>query len=220
MQAAYGKMNCSSPVQNKSYFRSAWSITAVTALLALMISPLSVRAGSARVVDHWDVYGAHGVLQVHGSLTESACRLATRSAWQDVPMGNISSGELQNIGDRGKPVRVELSLEDCMSSGSRNRDTITGSTSWSNLQPAVSVSFQASQDMDNPQLVKVSGAKGLALRITDSTGQDIRLGGHDTPLLLSPGQNQLTYTITAERTREPLSPGDWWSLINIGLSYY
>lgn len=188
-------------------------------LLMLAINPLSVAARTIGKADNWDVYGAHGVLQVHGSLTESTCRLATRSAWQDISLGNLSSSALRHPGDRGRPVNVILQLEDCMVASSTLHDDRTGTVLWSKGQPGLSISFQAPSDLDNPELVRVSGARGVALRITDLTGQDIRLGSHGRPILVTPGQNTLVYTITPERTRATLSPGGWWSLVNVGLSY-
>lgn len=188
-------------------------------LLMLAINPLSAAASAIGKADNWDVYGANGVLQVHGSLTESTCRLATRSAWQDISLGNLSSSALLHPGDRGRPVNVILQLEDCMVASSTLRDDRTGSVLWSKGQPGLSISFQAPPDLDNPALVRVSGARGVALRITDLTGQEIRLGSHGRPILVTPGQNELIYTITPERTRAALSPGGWWSLLNVGLSY-
>lgn len=219
MQSLQGITNCTISAQNNGFSQPEGMIKLIAILLALIFCQFSAQAASVRASDGYDVYGSHGVLQIHGSLTASACRLATRSAWQDVAMGNIGSGELKNIGDQGKPVRAELQLEDCLPSHTGIRDLTTGETVWSDTQPAVSVSFQAVQDADNPELVKVNGAKGLALRITDPSGHSIRLGGHGVPLLLVPGQNQLNYIIIPERTREPLRPGGWWSLLNIGLDY-
>lgn len=174
---------------------------------------------AAYSANNWDVDGANGVLRVQGALTESACRLEMSSVWQDISLGEIGTGRLRNIGERGTPVTVSLKLQDCLPGPSRNRDNRTGNVLWSAAQPAVSVSFIAPADADNPQLVRVQGAGGLALRLTDPLGRDVRLGGRGAPLLLTPGQNELTYTVTPERTRAPLHAGAYWAQVNFGLNY-
>nr|WP_314424085.1 fimbrial protein [uncultured Erwinia sp.] len=189
---------------------------AVAAAILTLLTPISSPVLAA---DNWKTEGMNGVIHVHGSLMESSCRLATSSAWQDIEIGNVSTARLQHIGDRGTPVKIELKLEDCASSASRMSDSDTGNVTWSRSQPSVSVSFQAPMDADNPQLIKVSGAGGLGLRLKDMLGRDVRVGGHGTPLQLTPGKNQLIYTIVPERTRATLAAGNWWSLINIGLNY-
>lgn len=214
MRGQQGKKNCSPLAQNEQPSRSFRFVVVPVVLAACVLYHPAIQA-----VDNWDVDGAHGILHVHGSLTESACRLATSSAWQDISMGNIGTAQLRHIGERGTAVKFELKLEDCASSASRMSDSYTGNVTWSNRQPSVSISFKAPLDPDNPELIQVSGASGLALRLTDMYGRDVRVGGHATPLQLTPGNNQLVYTIVPERTRANLAAGNWWSLINIGLDY-
>lgn len=169
--------------------------------------------------DNWDVDGEHGVLHVYGTLTESPCSLEMGSAWQSVDLGNTGTAQLRQAGDRAVPVPVQLRLRDCQSVTARNRDDRSGSLLWSHSQPAVSVSFTAPGDMNNPQLVAVTGVSGLGLRMADRYGQDVRLGGRGKPVLLTPGQDTLTYTIIPERTAAPLRAGAWHALVNIGLEY-
>lgn len=196
----------------------------LTQVAAVMMVPLVIGVGfslipSACSADNWNVDGANGVLRVHGALTESACRLDMVSAWQEIALGDTGTGRLREIGSRGTPVAVQLRLEDCLPGPSRNRDNRTGNLLWSSSQPAVSVSFIAPADADNPQLVMVQGAGGLALRVMDPLGREVRLGSRGAPLLLTPGQNTLTYTVAPERTRAPLQAGAYWAQLNFGLSY-
>lgn len=169
--------------------------------------------------DNWDVEGANGILYVHGTLMESACRLDMTSAQQDIALGDIGTGRLQAIGARGEPVQFELRLADCLRSPAGSRDERTGSLTWASNQPAVSVSFRAPRDVDNPQLLKAQGVSGLGLRLEDSNGHDVRLGSRGKPLLLTPGQNTLSYTVTPERTPAPLKVGDYRAVVNFYLSY-
>lgn len=170
-------------------------------------------------VDNGDVDGANGTLYVHGTLTESACRLDMASAHQDVALGEIGTGRLQAIGARGKPVRFELRLMDCLRSPAGSRDERTGGLAWADNQPAVTVSFNAPHDADNPQLVKVQGTSGLGLRLESAQGEDVRLGGRGKPLLLTPGHNTLSYTVTPQRTPAALMAGSYRAVVDFHLSY-
>lgn len=188
---------------------------AATSVLLLGLNGFAL----AEVNDHRLVDGDHGQLYVHGSLTESACRLDMDSAWQDVELGTTSTAELKKMGDQGNTVRVVIRLEDCISSPASVRDAWSGDLIWSLEQPAVTVSFLAPGEISNPVLVKVNGVNGLALRLTDKYNRDVRPGGEGHPLLLEPGSNSLSYNITPERTAAPLVAGYWHALINFRLNY-
>ncbi|MBC3252356.1 type 1 fimbrial protein [Serratia fonticola] len=175
--------------------------------------------GAQATVDNWDVEGANGTLYVHGALTESACRLEMSSAHQDISLGEIGTGRLQTIGARGKPVRLELRLEDCLRSPANSHDMRTGALTWANNQPAVVVSFNATRDIYNPQLVKALGVSGLGLRLETDRGEDVRLGSRGKPLLLAPGQNTLSYVVMPERTSANLEAGSYMAVVDFHLSY-
>lgn len=200
-----------------------WRDLTVTVLITLIVSGVLTVAISvisqANAADNWGVDGANGVLQVRGALSESACRLEMSSAWQEINLGTTATGRLRKVGDRGTPVKVVLKLRDCISGPARMLDERSANLRWSPGQPAVTVRFIAPADINNPELLQVQGAGGLALRVTDKLGRDIRLGSRGASLLLTPGNNQLTYTITPERTREPLQAGSYQAQVNFGLSY-
>ncbi|EIT7186893.1 type 1 fimbrial protein [Serratia marcescens] len=183
----------------------------------LLLPP--VRAAEWALAEHGAVDGAQGRLWVYGSLTESACRLDMTSASQDVLLGDIGTGRLQHIGDRGIPVAVKLLLRDCLRMSGSAQDSRTGGLVWSAGQPAVSVSFMAPADPDNPQLVQVQGAQGVGLRVLDEGQRDVRLGRRGTPLLLTPGQSSLTYSVMPERTSAPLQAGAYRATIHFRLDY-
>lgn len=181
--------------------------------LALMLAAAPLNAADDRVD------GNDGLLHVHGTLTESACRLAMESAWQEVDMGNTATASLKRPGDRGEPVRVVIRLEDCLPSPSTLRDAWSGDLLWSRDMPSVTVSFVAPGERFQPGLVSVSGTNGLALRLTDRLHRDVRLNSEGHPLLLDPGGNTLFYYIAAERTAAPLVAGAWQALIHFRLNY-
>lgn len=205
--------------------RHDWHYYGTLGGLALM-APLTLGAmlwlmpaAQGQVADNWDTDGANGVLQVRGALTESACRLEMASAWQDISLGEIGTGRLQKVGERGAPVAFELLLRDCLRSPAGSRDSRTGALTWADNQPAVTVTFRAVQDADNPQLVKTQGVAGLGLRLADGHGQDVRLGSRGEPLLLTPGQNTLSYSVAPERTAAPLAAGAYRATVDFSLSY-
>lgn len=145
----------------RAYWISELRYYAVLAALALM-APLTLTAllwllPPAQAADNWEVDGANGTLYVHGALTESACRLEMTSARQDIALGEVGTGQLKQVGDRGTPVRFELRLADCLRSPAGSRDLRTGGVVWAGNQPAVTVSFRAPRDADNPQLVQAWG---------------------------------------------------------------
>lgn len=203
--------------------RPAWRRRRGCALILVLAggqsSVLLPAATAADAEKQWGNDGNVGVLHVRGALTESACRLDMTSAWQDISLGEVGTGRFQHIGARGTPVTVTFKLLDCLSSGSRNVDERTATRKWSAEQPSATVYFVAPADDDNPQLVQVSGAEGVGLRLLDSTGREVVLGQRGTPLLLTPGQDQLFYQIMLERTRAALSAGAFWSQINFKLNY-
>ncbi|QNQ55441.1 fimbrial protein [Serratia liquefaciens] len=195
------------------------TLLALALMVPLSLAMMLMLLPSAKAGDNWIVEGANGTLYVHGALTESACRLEMASQYQDIALGEVGTGRLQQPGDRGEPVRFELRLADCLRSTAGSRDTRTGALSWSNEQPAVSASFRATRDANSPQLVKVQGVSGVALRIADGKGEDVRLGSRGSPLLLTPGQNTLTYTVTPERTPARLMAGSYRAVVDFHLSY-
>ncbi|MEL5640079.1 fimbrial protein [Serratia ureilytica] len=192
--------------------------------LALMV-PLSLTVllwmlPAAKAVDNWEVEGANGVLYVSGALAESACRLEMDSARQDIVLGDIGTGRLAQLGDRGTPVKFELRLRDCQRGSAAVRDERNGALNWALDQPAVRIGFTAPIDADNPQLVKVVGASGFGLRLLDSLGRDARLGSRGAPLWIAPpGTDVLTYTIAPERTSALLQSGAYQAIVDFNLSY-
>ncbi|PNU36844.1 fimbrial protein [Serratia marcescens] len=208
---------------NRAYWLSELRYYGTLGALAMMV-PLTLGSmllllPPSHAADNWEVEGANGTLYVHGALTESACRLEMTSARQDIALGDIGTGRLQTVGARGTPVKFELRLTDCLRSPAGSKDVRSGGTTWADNQPAVTVSFRAVRDMNNPLLVKAQGVSGLGLSLEDAWGQDVRLGSRGRPLLLTPGNNTLTYTVTPERTPAALSAGHYQAAVDFHLSY-
>lgn len=168
---------------------------------------------------NWDVQGANGQLYVFGSLTESACRIAMESTYQSVDMGNIETADLQQVGQKGKPVPFHIELLDCIETVTALRDLKTGSVAWSSSQPGIKVRFLASSVPGSPDLIDVSGVEGVALQLSDNDGRAIPIGETSFPQLLSPGQDNLTYFLTPVRIADKLQAGAYRSLVSFELIY-
>lgn len=197
----------------KNYiYKSRFQLAVLSGLLTLSMPLLSFAAGDE------GFYAGQGEIHVSGQLTESACSLDMSSANQSVEMGNISTASLKKTGNRGEAVPVQFRLVNCHRSASNNRDN-QGNLTWSNYSPSVSFSFMAEADKDNPNLVRAKGVSGLGLRITDADMRDVVLGQRGNPLLLTPGDDLVTYYLSPERTMSPLKAGAYNTLIMYRLNY-
>jgi type 1 fimbria pilin len=166
-----------------------------------------------------DVDGEHGILHVYGQLVDSPCRLSMASRDQTVDLGMLASGDLISPGARSQPVAFSVQLLGCLVASGHLVDDRSDSTVWGANQPVVSVGFTAPADFSDPSLMKLNGVQGVALRITDSNGDDMRLGSHGVPKLLTPGDNTLTWMLQAERVPGQLVPGSFQAVADFRMSY-
>lgn len=188
--------------------------------LGLLLSVWACTATAEDIyrVNNWDVDGRHGLLHVKGTLTDSACRLSMNSAWQVVALGNLGTGQLQQVGQRGTPVAVNLVLEDCLSGESRSRSTL-GNVVWSPDMPSMKLRFLGPIVANRPDLVAVRGVKGIGLALSDGRHMPLTPGESSTPVLLEPGNNRLTYYITPVRLSTGLKSGAFQADIRFLLIY-
>lgn len=160
-----------------------------------------------------------GMLYVHGDLQENTCRLTMDSAWQEVDLGSTAHADVNLVGKAARPVTVTLYLEDCPVLGSWSQNITLMTTTVSSMQPPYKARFVARADDSNPDLVKVTGASGIGLRIRDSHGKPVAFSRISDAVLLSPGQNQVTFTLAPERTAAPFVAGPYHALINFSMIY-
>jgi len=185
-------------------------------LLTLVMMMLLIQQAQA---GGGEVDGASGVLLITGSLTESPCRLDMASADQVVSLGSLGTAQLQQPGDRGAAVLLELRLKDCLRIQTGQRDELVGKRAWGIEYPTGTVSFSALQDADTTGLVEVQGASGIALLLSDRQGKPVSLDLPGTPLMLSPGNNALVYRVTPVRTPAALQAGAYSAVIHFRLFY-
>ncbi|MBK5542519.1 type 1 fimbrial protein [Pseudomonas sp. TH05] len=179
-------------------------------LCCACVSPLALAAGN-------EVQTAE--FQVIGSLHESACYLDTSSGHQTLDLGQSTTANLAQIGDQGRPVTLQLKLQDCVRSEGGRRDERLGTLLWSASEPVATLTFSAVSDPDTPELIKVAGASGFGLRVQDVRGNNLHLGQAAPVWFVSPGDNQLTYYIRPERTAAALRPGAFRASLNVNLTY-
>lgn len=187
--------------------------TGLIVLFSLLISPLS------QAKDFSQVDGETGTLHITGALTQGACRLEMQSAWQQIDLGTLVTGDFTSVGQRGEAIPFQLILRDCLLTGGRLQDAIKRGTTWESKQPVVSVSFVAPADPHSPELASVNGAQGIGLRLLDSRQHNVRLGNRSEPLFVAPYHDVLTWYVVPERTSAPLVAGPFTATVNFRLNY-
>ncbi|EPS2709684.1 fimbrial protein [Cronobacter turicensis] len=160
-----------------------------------------------------------GALYVHGVLQDNTCRMDMDSAWQEVDLGTASRGDFNLVGKSARPVTVKIYLHDCPEMVSWSTNVTPMTTTSSTLQPSYKARFTGAADTFNPALIKVTGASGIGLRLRDSQGKSVMLSRTGDAILLNPGQNQVTFTLAAERNGAVFTPGAYHSVINFSMIY-
>lgn len=161
----------------------------------------------------------NGELHFFGSLLEGACRLDMRSAFQEVNMPAIPLGSLQKPGDSGPSSTFVVRLRACQRVGGKLTDLTRGTVTWDAIQPVITISFTGVLDPDNPSLMMMKGIRGAGLLIRDSSGHQIYPGERGRPQFVSPGGDQLIYTVTPVRTQAPLIAGEFRTVIDFKVNY-
>ncbi|MCR1574218.1 fimbrial protein [Klebsiella aerogenes] len=170
------------------------------------------------VSEGYEIDGANGVIYVRGALSESACRLDMSSVQQTVELGTVSTGQLRRDG-HGTPIAVKLILHDCLRSPSVGQDRWLSTQLWNPYQPSVTATFNGMSSPEMPGLLAVNGAAGMALRLSDEQGRDVRIGSRGIPLQLTPGENQIIFYITPQRTSGELKADAFFAQVSFQLNY-
>lgn len=160
-----------------------------------------------------------GALYVHGDLQENTCRMTMDSAWQDVDLGSTTRADVNQVGKATQPVTVKIYLHDCPELANWSTNITPMTTTASMLQPPYRARFTAVADENNPELIKVTGASGIALRLRDSHGETVKLSRTSDSLLLYPGQDQVVFTLQPERTGAAFVPGPYHAVVNFSMIY-
>lgn len=188
-------------------------------MLLLLMAMTSLSPTQAHAVDDWQVAGEHGKLSVQGSFLEGACQLKMGSVFQQVDLGELNLNQFTRVGERGQPVTFVIVLENCARSGGEQRDEYTGNTTSDVIAPVVTLTFNGVVDPEFPSILKTVGAGGIGLQITDPNGHIVHPGIRGEPVMITPGNNQLAYTVTPVRTPAPLIAGSFKAITNFEVGY-
>lgn len=169
-------------------------------------------------ITHAEVAGNVGKLRVYGALVESACRLEMSSLDQTIDLGNIQTADLKFVGDKAKSTDFSIQLEDCISTQTNIKNVTTDTDLWSTDQPGFKVRFLAKSEPFFPNLIAVSGAKGIALQLNETDGVEIKLGMDSKPLLVTPKQEGFNYKVTPVRIGD-LEANAFQSIISFEVIY-
>ncbi len=188
---------------------------------ALMMLLLMAGAVPAVAAEHdgEEVQGTAGWLYVTGAMREAACRLEMSSRWQSIELPAVSAYQLLRPGDSGEPTPFTLRLTGCMRSAGSVLNSQNNTLAWSSQQPIVTLTFTAAADAQTPELFQVKGAEGIGLRLRDAQGNTLRPGVESAPGFLTPGDNQLQFTIAPERTEAALKPDAFRATLDFKLHY-
>jgi type 1 fimbria pilin len=210
-------------VINSTPFCALFAILLLSSVVAAIAASFTIvilwPSDALARTDGTSVDGLHGTLHIHGLLAVAPCVLEMNTQEQSVDMGSTSITQLHRVGDRGDPVSFAIKLRDCLHSSGQQLDERTVVKTWANDQPVVSITFLGPANNDNPQLVQIKGVEGVGLRITDSLNRDIRLGSRGPVQRLEPGDNELVYYATPERTKATLKKGRYFARVNFSLNY-
>lgn len=161
----------------------------------------------------------HGILRIHGALTDSPCRLSMHTTDQTIDLGTIPISNLPNVGIEGEGVFFQVELTDCLAVKNHRTDRQAGRVLFSRDEPGVAIRF-TSIDVDGTgQYALLNGVSGVGIMIKDMKGRSIPLNERSYRQLLPSGQSTLTYQIIPIRLRDIVSPGIFHAVMGFQMSY-
>ncbi|CAI0837296.1 PAP fimbrial minor pilin protein precursor [Serratia quinivorans] len=147
-----------------------------------------------------------GVVNMQGSIIDTACAIAVDSREQSIDMGIIPVADIIRDGQgRSKPFSIDLI--NCVLER-------PGKEAWKNFQ----VTFDG--DTEGALFGVHGGASGVGLQISDGLG-NIAFPGKALPLMdIVPGDRQLNYSLKLVANNHALKSGDYFSSIRFKLDYF
>lgn len=160
-----------------------------TLLSALLATSLAAIAGTAAADS--------GKISFEGQITESACSIGGGQLGTDmkVDMGSISTNQFKQATDRSLPQEFTIALVDCSTS-------VASTASISFAPGAGSTIANRMLGLEN-----ASGAKGVAIALTEEDGTDIIVGGAAKSYTLQDGTNNFNFKAYYEATEAVVVAG-------------
>lgn len=150
-----------------------------------------------------------GTLKFEGEIINAPCTLEDKDANQTIPMGQVSTKELNKgkMATAQSPINIEL--KNC------SLDTIKG----------VAITFDGAPDAANKELIAIQGgAKGAGIRLTNSSNELVKLGTAEPVKALVDGNspaNVLRFFAQLQGTdaATDVTPGNFSAISTFALEY-
>ncbi|MFB4340234.1 type 1 fimbria pilin [Pantoea sp. PNA 14-12] len=184
----------------------------------LILSSFFVSATS-KVDDTWQVEGEHGQIVVNGLLSEGACRLDLNSVLQQIDLGVLNVAELEEPGSETTPVRFSIRLTDCYRSFKDQSEMPGKKNLFSYIEPLATITFSGLADDDFTSLLKVQGAKGIALKISDKDMNMVSLNQRGGKYFISHKTERFVFFVSVVKTKSQVLFGDFWAVANFKVDY-
>lgn len=149
-----------------------------------------------------------GRVNMQGAIIDTACAIATESREQIVAMEVTPIADIVRDG-KGKEVPFSIELVNCVL---ERADTKL--PDWRQFQ----VTFDGRNEGD---VFGINGdASGLAIKITDSTGNIARPGMPLPALNILPGNYRLNFSMALVSNKQELKAGSYFSSVRFKMDYY
>lgn len=169
--------------------------------LVFIFALASAVSHAAPVLQGW------GRVNMQGAIIDTACAIAAGSRDQTIDMETIPLGQIIRDG-QGLTKTFSIELVNCILERPGNKPE------WRFFQ----VTFDGHAEGD---LFSVQGdARGVALKINDSSGKPV-IPGEALPMeKIMPGNRTLNYSMTLMPNHQPLKAGSYFSTLRFKLDYF
>lgn len=163
----------------------------------------------AIVLCHSTIATAHdGTVNITGSILAASCTVAASDATKSVPIGDYSSGSLTTVGQKTAFKTFSITLQNCSAGIAGTRVTVTGQADSNNTDLLA---------LSNPGAAGT--ATGVAVLVTDSTGNTIKINNASALQTLSSGTNTVGFQLAYEVTKTPVGAGDASAVMYLDFAY-
>ncbi|MBF7997761.1 fimbrial protein [Rahnella laticis] len=151
----------------------------------------------------------HGLVEVHGSIIDTACAITTGDVDQGIDLGTLSASDLVGSG-HGPQVPFTVHLINCSLEGATGLNT----HHWKDVH----ITFDGVSDGE--RLFALQGtAQGEGVMILDSSGVSAEPGEPMPDTAIEPGSMALHYRLQIMSDHSPLRPGSFATTLRYFMEY-
>ncbi|WP_241291690.1 fimbrial protein [Burkholderia stabilis] len=149
--------------------------------------------------------GNPGTITFQGEIVAGACGISADTLDQTVSLGQVPANVFKKVGDRSQAQQFNIVLTDC--------DTSTSGNAF--------FTFTGAADSANPELFATTGsASDVGIRLQSSSNEYLKNGTEQSaPVVLSNGNNTVTFGAMYEATAASVTPGIANSVANFTVRY-